>query len=1232
MQKIKRPIAGLTSITTIAWMCGLTMLAPMAAGAAVVDGSIVSPDAEFTEDGTTYYPYDVFIVKIVDGKTFKRLVLNPEVFESYGHLEWDDIQTIDASTVEGYTTSELVYPDNDGDGVADGSVYKLTPDGDTGERQHLDMTASEFEDAGYDWDSVYVVNSTDFGNYTEGDAITDGDDDDDDDVASDGTLTVSLAADTPAATAVPAKAARVPFTKVNLTATGGDVVVDSMTIERGGGMAQDDNFDSVNIVDLSTDPGETIATDKTLNSSHQATINDDVTIESGTTKSLMLVGNMASSVNAGEIPTLKLTAATVKDDATLNATLPITGNAMTMNGTISVATVTLGEGASNPDSDKTPKVGDTDVDFTEIKISNTSSDEAIELEQIKFVQYGSAGASDVENFDLVDSSTNTVLATVEKMNDDKEVVFNFDTALEIDKGKNKQLMIRGDIEGGAARTIQMKIDKFTDILAMGQLYGFYVTATAGTNARSTEPVFGADTVVYEQTIGEGSLKVTQSSLAAANIAEGADEVTLGAFDFVVKGEPITISKIGWQTYIDLATDGTSATTSDITNLTIYDEDGNSVAGPMDPTHDYGDGGKAYGSATTTDSFTVPVGTNTYTVKADLSSDFSADDTIAIKITPDSNITATGDVTSKTVDPTPSSIVSSATMTVKTGALYVSLDPTVSSTSVVQGTNDFVFAKLVLNATASGEDINVSQVKVRVEPGTASADELSNFTIYDGDTALDVTNDPDSALSSDADTKSTSTFSLADTLVVESGESKTLTVKADISLATETNDTFKVGISDANISATGASTGSSISPTYSASDGATITIQNSGSLTVYASSATPSAGLITADTSGVEVGVFNATASYEDINIEKIYFTTTRVNSGGLDQVDTFYLYDEDGALIKSVTPTSTDSDDGNTVLVDMSSDPLVIEKGTSEDVTIEVDTAPAYRYPTVAGLGQAGQGFKFSINATGDITAKGASSGVAVSSKTVSCAMKEMTVYHSVPTVTLNEDMSEGITSGSFTDGTVTGKELYKFKVAADSKGDIGLYRASFLITTSTATVTPSSMYITDGTETVAKWGEIDTAQYVQVDDNDDGGSAIYNFYFTDDQSAPDDATLANATNVISYTVAEGNEKTFTLKGTVKCTSDGGCSGSSGNGSLQIQFLGDSSWPSIAGSEGYPDGADELDAENYENSFIWGDYNITGGTSSTTASSSEQWTNGYRVASGSGGTLVATSSSVTFSN
>jgi hypothetical protein len=231
-----------------------------------------------------------------------------------------------------------------------------------------------------------------------------------------------------------------------------------------------------------------------------------------------------------------------------------------------------------------------------------------------------------------------------------------------------------------------------------------------------------------------------------------------------------------------------------------------------------------------------------------------------------------------------------------------------------------------------------------------------------------------------------------------------------------------------------------------------------------------------------------------------------------------------------------------------------------------------------------------------------------------------MTVYKSVPTVTTNDQLSNGVSGGS---GSLTGNlsvaDVYKFQVTADSKGDIGLFRVSFLVTTSSATVT--KLYLHDGSSYVAA-----TTTFPQVlTDSDQGDTVVFTLQFTSDGLAP--AGGAN-NNKIPYTIDAGVTKTFTLKADITCgTSGKDCSGTSGNGSISFQLLGDGSFPST-----YPDNARTLQAVNYENDFIWTDFAISGalGTASSTASTAEQWTNGYRVASAAG-KLSPTSTAVTLS-
>ncbi len=117
--------------------------------------------------------FDIYIVKLINDKKFKRLILSPHVFESYEHFDkdgngdpWNDVLDVNQTTMDEYTTSDLVR-------VAGGTkVYQLTADGDTGTKQWLNMTAEQFVSEGYDGDSIYEINATDRDAYTIGVDIT----------------------------------------------------------------------------------------------------------------------------------------------------------------------------------------------------------------------------------------------------------------------------------------------------------------------------------------------------------------------------------------------------------------------------------------------------------------------------------------------------------------------------------------------------------------------------------------------------------------------------------------------------------------------------------------------------------------------------------------------------------------------------------------------------------------------------------------------------------------------------------------------------------------------------------------------------------------------------------------------------------------------------------------------------------------------------------------------------
>lgn len=61
---------------------------------------------------------------------------------------------------DGYVSSNLIIEVNSDGSVANPKVYRVSSatGSDTGEKRWLNMTAAQFESAGYDWDAIYQVN------------------------------------------------------------------------------------------------------------------------------------------------------------------------------------------------------------------------------------------------------------------------------------------------------------------------------------------------------------------------------------------------------------------------------------------------------------------------------------------------------------------------------------------------------------------------------------------------------------------------------------------------------------------------------------------------------------------------------------------------------------------------------------------------------------------------------------------------------------------------------------------------------------------------------------------------------------------------------------------------------------------------------------------------------------------------------------------------------------------
>jgi len=980
-----------------------------------------------------------------------------------------------------------------------------------------------------------------------------------------GTLTVALASDTPAGTFAVKNAARVAFTKVNFTATGGDVTIDSLQVKRNGSPSIDGDFSKINMVDNEGLLVDTLG--KTLNSDSIVNFGQDIVIPAGTTKSYTLVADMASGLAGGNYPKLALQSVTT--DSTVVGTLPLVGNAVQTNASVVLGTATLSEGAQV--GTVTEQIGDTGVNFANLDLQVATND--FQVEQLRLYNGGSADNDDVQNWKLTYQS-NTVATGMMK---DKYVTFDLsgcgDSCM-IKKGATKSFSVYGDIVDGSTRTIDLDLRRTTDLLVKDLKYGYYAT-----------PTNSADELTNTVTVSQGKITVSKTNdVQAGNVPDNASGVELGSWNFKVQGEPVTVNTI--------VVKGTTVTgdPDEYDNIVLYTKDGKALTSGVDLTEVTSGG--LVGYATSTDSFTLPVGDTVVIAKGNISSDASADDqvTLAIDMANTSNFDAEGSSSSETITlgtyALPQAVISANTLTVKSGALRITTLTTPAARTLAAGTNDVDVAHVLFDASGSSEDIKVTQVKVTDSTGsTAKTIDMQNIRIFvdkDGDSfdssgTLEALGETNSGSNATANGEETFTYNLSgsDQFTIKAGKKVKAVFRADVAggAVTGVNSNHTFAVSTTNwVTASGVTTGDTVTEVIDTAAGQTLTIGSAGgTVEVGLDASNPSARLFAAGTKGVELATFNFYAtSTEDVELDKIYLTmnVTDTSSSSFSDYTRLYFEDDAGVIVGSTVPTSTkpliEFDDG-AFIVD-------IDNTSGHKLHLKADLSSI---GTQQAVTVGGHRLGLKINNAGDITAKGAQSGSGTTEVIGASAPTGLThyMYQALPTVT---KLSVGST---LSNGTV---DLYKFKVTA-SDGDIGLAKFVFGITTTSVTVASVDLYdVTDSnnevqlfTETLAQGQNF---SYLQATINETTGE------------------VGNGT-IKERTVADGATKTYILRGVV--------SGASSGDSISTVMAGDAAAHIEADS--LMDTTTVVDADANDD-FIWSDRSA-GGHATTT----EDWVNGYLV-------------------
>lgn len=1030
--------------------------------------------------------------------------------------------------------------------------------------------ADAFEANGFDWDNVMTV--TDLSAYDDGSSITG-----EEEALSGfmpgeggglpvnpGELSVSLASDTPSAGVAYEGGTHVAFTKIKLTAGADPVTIDSLTIQRTGVPASDAAFSGINVM---VDDYELLNQNyKSLNSDHQAAFTKDIVVPANSTKYITLVGKMIASLDSysGEMPTLSLV--DIDTDADLTASLPIVGNYRVLNHSVAIGTATISE---SPDlGTLTEEVGTTDVELLNVNIDNGSSNLDLDVRSIRFYNNGSADGADIDNVELVVDGN--VIATSEL--DGKYVSFDLSscgTECTIAEGKDETYQLRADIIGGSGLTLDFDIRYADDIFVYDTLNGSYVTPSAA--------IDGGRIV----TISRGILTVSKTNtVAAGNIGEDADDLSLGSWNFRVQGEPITINSIK----LDIDVTGT-VSSSDFTNLRLYDSSGDALTGNADGAD--GSSSAKDGSVTFSDAFTLPEGDNDIILKGTLSADSAENDTVqfGVDFTAAANLDATGETTGESIalSATPASNyanpygveIDANLQTVSTLALVITTLSTPATQTIAPGTNDHLYSTIRFDAADSSEDVKVTAFEFYITTGgNAKTNDLTDITfVVDGD-ELSITKQGTDADATDDEEVSVS-LSGSDQFVITKGTAVNMLIYADLSTGATSGTSHRMDITSTNsnvVTSQGATSGNGITEVYSTATASAMTVGTAGGdILVGADNENTTATLFAANTD-VELARFNFFASTtEDVEIEHIYLTQTTLdtNSSSYKDFDEIWFEDESGNEIAGtrMTPTST------VPKINFSNDAFVIDFNDSDGQTLVLNGNLANIGSGANGVAAHYVGYK--INAAGNIKAKGNSSGSAsaVTLSTGSAPTGNTHYYYkSYPVV------ARVALNGALANGT---NDLFKFTVSAVNNA-IALYGFTFDFTTTGCDLTNLYLYDITSTEKV-------------VNTTAGNPPATYPSYFVWQTTGADwDATNWPADEI---TVASGATKTFVLRGNV--------AGASSGDAITVKMSGDIAH--FVGTTTLMERAIVVDNDTNDD-FIWSDKSAT-----SHAIGTYDWTNGFLV-------------------
>jgi hypothetical protein len=670
-----------------------------------------------------------------------------------------------------------------------------------------------------------------------------------------GSAMVSLSSNTPAAASVPMNVS-VEMMKINITA-GNDGAASINGIKfSAAGLGNYGDIDQVTVYDN----GLKLGNSRDVDSNKVAQINftNALVVEKGTTKTLTVKAQVAGTQNY---------ALSIDKASDISATSAIVGSFPVKSNVFSGVNVTVGGLTIDTDGSlSTVKLGDKAATLAKFKVTNTGNVEDITLNSItlKKDSASSAADSDFENMALyVDGTAVSSGAVISN----KYVTFNLTSPITVLKNANKRFVVKGDVVGGAAKTLVLVLDSKADVNATGAYYGYGATIVNNLTAGSSV------------SINAGAVSIEKTNATNSKIKKDTTNVEFGSFKVTANsGKNVELSKMVLTIATSNDQQASSTAFAQIENLEVFNKTNNTV---YDLSYVSGTASKVY-SNTSMDLLLASGVTNELVVRADVKSTATSGDysvSIANAAT-DMVLKETGNDTVIT-DITPNA-VSLNKVTINAASLAFSRNAESASYDAVVGTSDIEVASINIKAGESS-DVKITELKFMA---AANADKtvISELKLWKDGVSTPIKTISASQLAGNEVTfndlaqtisaNTTAKYNMTVSLVKDSNNNtKTLNFRLSAYSAEETDK----GAAIYDTTADSNSDGVILVGYTSLASLRTVNIKGTGSLNIAVDNTNDNAKYDTfalAGTTGNYVGAFKFKANNEDVKVTKLTITTS----------------------------------------------------------------------------------------------------------------------------------------------------------------------------------------------------------------------------------------------------------------------------------------------------------------------------------------------------------------------